>query len=332
MTQPLTLRVFMLLVFLIYVAERTVWTSPAVAQHGVKVSECNYRGWKKSYRISNGQVEVIIAPEVGRVMQFHYTGEREIFWENPAMYGKAPDSNASDWENFGGDKTWPAPQSSWKKMTGRSWPPPTTFDSVPLQASTNGNTVELTSRVDPTYGVKFRRVIELDALKPQMKITTIYEKVTGKPVTIGIGGITQLRDPERVFIVLPTKSRFANGYTLQQFEVPEELKVSGRLLSLKRGREAQIGSDGEMLIWMDDAFALRIRSQRVPGAKYDGDANSTVYTSPDPLKYVELEPFGPLRTLKAGDRIESEVTYTLSRRKRKDAQAEAEILMEKDGR
>ena len=269
-----------------------------------------------------------VVPAIGRVMQFHFVGEGEVFWENPAMYGKPSQPGANEWGNFGGDKTWPAPQSQWVKMIGRPWPPPATFDSVPLQAIRRERSLELVSPVDPAYGVRFRRTIQLDPREPRMIIITAYEKVEGAPVKVGIGVITQLIDPERVFMVLPGKSHFPSGYVKQQFDLPEDLEVHGRLLSMRPGREAQIGSDAETLIWMDAHFVLRIDSARVQGAEYgDQDASATIYTSAGPLKYVELEPFGPLSTMKMGDRLERTVTYTLARRRNKDPLAEAKALI-----
>ncbi len=85
-------------------------------------------------------------------------------------------------------------------MAGRAWPPPATFDSVPLQGSATDSGVEMLSPVDPTYGIRVRRRIELDPSQPVMTITTTFEKVIGDPVKVGIGVITQLRDPQRVFV------------------------------------------------------------------------------------------------------------------------------------
>ena len=51
-------------------------------------------------------------------------GEKDgPFWENPALFGKAPDPGSKEWLNFGGDKSWPAPQIDWPNTTPRAWPP-----------------------------------------------------------------------------------------------------------------------------------------------------------------------------------------------------------------
>jgi hypothetical protein len=211
-------------------------------------------------------------------------------------------------------------------MIGRGWPPPSTFDSVPLEGKVLSRAVELRSPVDPAYGIGFRRRIEIDRRRPVMTITTTYEKVAGNPVKVGIGVITQLIDPDRVFMVLPEKSRFTQGYVQQQFGLPADLRVEGRFVSMRRAKQAQIGSDADTLIWMNDRYVLRMDSSRVPAAEYaDHNTSATIYTSADPLKYVELEPFGPLSTMRVGDRIERQVTYTLMPRTEKDPLTQAKL-------
>lgn len=101
------------------------------------IKKINYQGWFDSYILSNSQVEAIIVPAIGRIMQFRFLDGENTFWENSQIYGKTPNPKSEEWDNFGGDKSWPAPQSEWEKITVRSWPPPTTFDSVPVKGFAN---------------------------------------------------------------------------------------------------------------------------------------------------------------------------------------------------
>ncbi len=295
------------------------WRSPKSA---VIVSQASYHGWPKCYLMSNGQAEVIIVPAIGRVMQFRFAGDDDgPFFENRALDGKAPDPQSQEWENFGGDKSWPTPQSQWPKMIGREWPPPVTFDAMPVQATAVGDMVELQSAVDPSFGIRETRRIELDHARPILTITTIYEKVKGDPVKVGVWVITQLRDPERVFMVLPRRSQYASGYNQQMGEAPKDLIVKDGLVSLVRDpkNSVKIGSDASTLVWMDERYVLRIDSPRVKKAEYPNQGSSAeIYTNPDPLPYVELETEGPLHTMKVGDRIERTNTYMLMRRTEKD--------------
>src|SRR5437867_10677826 len=132
----------------------------------------NYHGWANSILLSNGRVEAVIVPAIGRVMQFRFAGEEDgPFWENRALDGIKPEPESKEWSNFGGDKTWPAPQSDWPKLTPRAWPPPVAFDSLPVQATVDGFVVKLISAVDRHYGIRAYREISLALDRPVMTIT-----------------------------------------------------------------------------------------------------------------------------------------------------------------
>lgn len=291
------------------------------------IKQANYRQWPDSFVLSNGQIEAIIVPAIGRVMQLRFAGEDDgPFWENAELFGKSPDPTSRTWGNFGGDKTWPAPQADWPKLTPRAWPPPPAFDSMPVKAIVKGDVVELVSPVDPHFGIRTRRLIKLDPKRAAMMITTSYEKITGQPVTVAVWTITQLKDPLGVFVPLPKIPIFAEGYGKQSKDLPADLKREGQLLSMTRSSKlsTKIGTDADALVWIGEKHVLRIDSPRVANATYpDQGSSAEVYTNPDPLKYVELEMLGPLSHMKPGDRIERTNTYTLSRRREKDAAQEA---------
>jgi len=293
---------------------------------GKSAASVQHNGWTGSLTLNNGLVEVVVVPAVGRVMQFRFVGEDDVFWENPRLFGKVADPRSEEWLNFGGDKVWPSPQSDWQALTGRGWPPPASFDSAPFEARMVAQEIEMVSPVDPNYGIRVRRRVSLDPKQPVLKITTVFEKVSGNPVKVSIAVITQVRDFERVYVALPEKSRFSQGYRHLNFEVPQDLKTNGRWLSLTRARnfKAQIGSDGGTMLWVSDKHALRIEAPLVAGAEYPNQGCSTVvYTNEDPDAYAELETFTPLRTLKAGEQMEQTNTYTLWKRTGKEVDSEA---------
>ena len=48
----------------------------------VKIEKVSYQGWPNSYRITNGEVEVIITSDIGpRIMRYAFTGGQNIFKE-----------------------------------------------------------------------------------------------------------------------------------------------------------------------------------------------------------------------------------------------------------
>ena len=299
---------------------------------GRSLTHANYHGWSDAIVMSNGKVEAVIVPGVGRVMQFRFAGEQDgPFWENQQMFGRSPDSKASEWGNFGGDKTWPSPQADWPKIATRGWPPPPAFDSMPVEwtpIAVNAGT--LTSPVDPYYGIRTTRRIELDPNLPVMKITTTYEKVQGEPRKVGVWIITQLKDPVGVFAPIPKPSRFAEGFNRQSDQLPANMKFENGLVSLTRNRTGsyKIGTDASTLLWVGEKEIVRIDAPRVASAEYPNQGSSAeVYTNPDPLTYVELEMLGPLHTMRVGDRIKQVNTYTLMRRSVPTAEAEARKVL-----
>ena len=204
------------------------------AQPRVSVPQVEYNGWKDAIILSNGKVEVIIVPSIGRVMQFRYVGEEGVFWENPAVAGQPVNPESKDWINFGGDKPWPAPQADWPKVTPRAWPPPIGFDSSlwegekvfcykqrPIDDCSPFGTrayppaytaIQLHSPVDPHYGIRVHRQIRLDAIKSQLTILTTYEKVSGPPVKTGVWVITQMNEAEAIFVPVTKDTPYKDGY------------------------------------------------------------------------------------------------------------------------
>jgi hypothetical protein len=78
---------------------------------------------------------------------------------------------------------------------------------------------------------------------------------------------------------------------------------------------------------MNEKYALRIDSPHVEGAEYAEGSSAVIYTNADPDRYVELETYGPLTTMKTGDKIERTNVYTLSRRTDSDPDRQARKIL-----
>jgi hypothetical protein len=290
----------------------------------------NHHGWTNSILVSNGKVEVVIVPDIGRVMQFRFAGEAEgPFWENTTLFGKAPDPKATEWVNFGGDKTWPSPQGDWERNMLRKWPPPEAFDAMPVEVGIDGQVVTIVTPVDPHFGIRARRRIELDIDLPVMTITTTYEKVSGLPMEIGVWVITQLKHPVGVYAIQPDFSRYRDGYNRQSDELPTGLQVGKGLLSLTRDSKTphKIGTDASTLVWVGTQEVLRIDSaRRFDGHYPDQESSAEIYTNPDPLAYVELEMLGPVQHMIIGNKLSRTSTYTLLHRAERDPDLEVQRM------
>ena len=296
---------------------------------GISVERIRYHGWPDSYLLANDLVESVVVPAIGRVMQLRLKGEAEgVFWENRALDGQLNYPSSSEWINFGGDKSWPAPQSEWPTHQGRAWPPPVAFDALPAKAVATALGLTLTSPVDPGFGIQVTRSIELDKASHVLRIRTEYHKLAGAPLRVSVWTISQMRNPERVFVLLPEESKQKQPYLLLAESEPAELKVAGRLLSLRRSANvsSKIGSEAGSMVWVGPKAAVRIDAETGPGEYPDGGCVTEVYTNPDPLPYIELETLGPLASMSIGDRIAHATRYTITPRTTTDAQAEASKL------
>ena len=103
----------------------------------VTVTRVAWHGWPEAIRLSNGVVEAIVVPAIGRIMAFEFVGHPETnpIFLNSEWAGKTvADAAPTTWATFGGDKLWPSPQSEWPKHNVRAWPPDQAFDGDPETA------------------------------------------------------------------------------------------------------------------------------------------------------------------------------------------------------
>src|ERR1041385_3509168 len=275
------------------------------------ISFTNYHGWKNSLVLRTDLAEAVVVPAIGRVMSFRLRDGDNVFWENEPLFGRTnaweeASWRAREWVNYGGDKSWPAPEADWSKYTKRGWRPPPAFDGLAWEARIEGSVVVMTSPVDPFYGIRVTRKISLSSSSPTMGIVTTFDRVSGAPAKIGAWVITQLKEPVGILVPVPEGTKFTNGYALLAKEPPPSLKVEKGLISLTRNPKTahKIGTEAGTLLWVGEKVMCRIDSRRLEDLEYpDQGSSAEVYTNPDPLRYVELETLGPLRTVKAGEKI-----------------------------
>jgi hypothetical protein len=299
---------------------------PAIVGIGISIRRIPWHGWDDCYLLANGSIEAIVVPSISRVMQLRLAGEETgSFWENDALPGQLHPPGPHEWRNFGGDKCWPAPQSAWPVVLGRDWPPPMAFDSMPATATMTPSAVIVTSPIDAFFGVQVVRHVELDPVRPIMRIRNQFRKLIGDPVTVSIWTVTQMREPERICALLPASPRWARGYTPLLNAEPAGLQVEGRMLSLARHPRAyvKIGTEAASLAWVGRNCVVRIDADVELGDYPDGGCVTQIYTNPNPLPYVELETLGPLKNMSIGDKIERTTVYSMMPRTETDAEKEA---------
>lgn len=159
------------------------------AIHGVQ--QITYQKWPESFRISNGSVDVVVVPALGRIMYYGFAGERNVLWENPVLSSAATESGG--WVNAGGDKIWPWPQAAWNGGTRGSFTPPPEWDSKP-------HTVKVTGQyalrmISPVWrGLRVVRDISLAERGTRLVVTSSFEADGGTEdlPTVAPWAVTQM--------------------------------------------------------------------------------------------------------------------------------------------
>lgn len=290
-----------------------------------------YHSWTNVVSVNNGLVEALVNPADGRVQQFRFVGDTNgALWENPALYGRTP-GNGFGYNNFGGDKAWPSPQSAW------GWPPPKGFDGRTNTVSFTNGAVTLVTSVDPKYKIQVTRNIELLPNQPVMKITTIFERtaetsLTNNELGVWIDCQAAVSTDSRCYVPVPSPSIFPNGYTTTgsaQFTTtlpPAFTDTNGLVsFSMPPSGNQKLGFDGGTLALVGTQLDLRVDAPRVPGATYpDGNSSTEVYTAQG---YFELEMLGSLAKLPVGGQMQFVTFYSLFHRTEATPDAEARKVL-----
>jgi hypothetical protein len=119
----------------------------------VTIEKVDFKGWPNSYRMTNGDVELVVTGDVGpRIIRYAFTGGRNWFHEYGDEIGK---SRESEWRNRGGHRLWVAPEVA--------PPSPITYapDNFAVDIRAQGSTLTATAPVEPGSGLEKQMVVTM---------------------------------------------------------------------------------------------------------------------------------------------------------------------------
>ncbi len=306
--------------------------APKKAAPPVTVTRLTWHGWAGAVLLSNGIVEAVIVPTIGRVMSFQFAGHPETspVFDNKDWEGKTvADADPATWAAFGGDKLWPSPQSEWANHNVRAWPPDQAFDGDPEVAQDVPGGVRLCTPDSTAFAARAARTI---TMKPGEARLYIAQTLLKDPdaqgahdgFPIGLWSITQTRGDGTVFLPLPTGGASSpSGYTVlgDPGDVPAApyFTTQAGLLRIARdlAKSHKVGS-GSAAGWMASLYGGTVLFSEHypyrPGALYpDGGASAEVYTNAGATAYIEMELLGPLAPLSHGEKMEHDIYWQLQR-------------------
>src|SRR6202163_1089057 len=134
-----------------------------MAQSAVKVEKTAYKGWANCYRVTNGEVELVVTADVGpRVIRFGFVGGQNLFKEYPDQLGK---TGEAQFQLRGGHRVWKAPEDP-----VATWAP----DNVPVQVQITPQGLVAREPVEPLTGLQKEMEI---ALAPEGTDVTVTHQI-----------------------------------------------------------------------------------------------------------------------------------------------------------
>lgn len=259
-----------------------------MAPVAVKVETTTFGSWTEAVKVSNGTVEIVVVPQIGRVMFYGYTGKKNFLWVNPNL---GPSDQAKPgYDNFGGDKTWWAPQSAW------NWPPDAAFDGEPYTVELLKDGVRMVSKVGRLKPLRVTREIRLSDVGTLVKFKNVLEN-TGEKFQCAVWQVTQVNDPSEVRMPIEAGRMYSQqmGTKLD----PKYHEFLGGVLKIARHPKTSYKFGGWAAKGTISAKTngewLVMKSDRNRRAVYpDNNSAQEIYTNPDPDRYVELEQLSPL--------------------------------------
>lgn len=116
----------------------------------VSVQKTAYGGWPNCYRMTNGEVELIVTTDIGpRIIRYGFVGGQNMFVEFKEQMGK---SGESTWQARGGHRLWMSPED--QKLTYA-------LDNSPVNAQAGTDTLTVTGPIEGETGLQKQMVIKL---------------------------------------------------------------------------------------------------------------------------------------------------------------------------
>ncbi len=282
------------------------------------ISKTTYQN-RPAYKLTNGAVDAIVIPEIGRIMSFGKIGGPNLIWN-----AQSEQLVKNGWKNYGGDKTWLAPQENWPSVNGsKSWPPDVALDGSPQKADVlSGGKLQLTTPVSPT-GIRIIRTMYFDD-NGEFVIEQTARKESGAPVKASIWSVTQVVPGQAVFVAVNPDSPYKDSVYRFKNQKAQSIELAkpnlARIQMQPNGEIGKVGFDTKIaaIAAVRDGVAWVQKAPRPDGDYPDApDENSSgfptetyLYGNPK-MYYQELEFLGPLQNYYVGTSWTHTVRWSL---------------------
>jgi hypothetical protein len=138
----------------------TLLITTMLASAATKIDKTEYAGWPNCYRLSNGEVELIVTTDIGpRVMRYAFVHGKNMFANFKEELGTIGES---EWKGRGGHRVWAAPEVK---------PDTYALDNGPVTATISGNSITLTQPIEPETHLQKQMTVALDPEGTRVVVT-----------------------------------------------------------------------------------------------------------------------------------------------------------------
>jgi hypothetical protein len=278
----------------------------------VKTERVNYKGWPNSYRVSNGQVELVVTGDVGpRIIRFGFAGGQNLLKEFAEQLGK---SGEKEFQLRGGDRVWKAPEDA-----VATWAP----DNVAVSVEITKNGVVATAPVEPLTGLQKQIAVEMAATGTSVTVTHRITNKTLFPLEFAPWALTMMAQGGTAVAGFPARGSYpahleaTNPLVLWAYTDLSDKRwgLNRKYLTLRQDpanttpQKLGMFSPNTWAAYFLHGEAFLKQSQADPTKTYpDFGCSFETFTNAD---FLEVETLGPMTKLEPGKSVSHVESWSL---------------------
>jgi hypothetical protein len=281
----------------------------------VKVEKTGYNGWQNCYRVSNGQIELIVTGDVGpRIIRFGFVGGQNLFKEFADQMGK---SGEAKFQPRGGDRVWKAPEDPIA-----TWAP----DNVPVEITPTATGLIARAPLEPLTSLQKEIEVSMSARANEVTVTHRITNHSHFPLEFAAWALTMMAQDGLEIVSFPPRGHHpanldaTNPLTMWAYTnlTDPRWKFTRKYLTL---RQDPNNPDPQKLgtfnpnTWAayllnGEVFIKRTTADPTKGYTDFGCSLET-FTNND---FVEIETLSPMTKLAPGQTVENAEHWSLHRK------------------
>lgn len=278
----------------------------------VKIEKVPYRGWPNSYRISNGEVELIVLTDVGpRIIRYGFIGGQNLFKEFNEQMGH---SGEKEWMARGGHRLWMSPEDPVGSYA---------LDNSPVKAEQQGDTLVLTGNIEKETGLQKQITVKLAPSGTAVEVSHRITNRASSPKHIAAWALTMMAQggvgitgfpprgthPKDLAPTNPLVMWAYTDFSDKRWQFTKKyliLRQDPKATSPQKSGTFNKSTFGAYLLGTD--LFIKKSSASDPSQQPDYGCSYETFTSAD---FLEMETLSPLKTLGPGASVDHAEHWTL---------------------